>query len=314
MKTNNTYVNRNFIYMNSRELVTMEQFTEKIVKSVKEKLPENYKVHIDKVLKNNDLEFTSLNILEEGTNVSPCIYLDRYYEYYMEGIDVDSIAKDIIKTYNYFKTPFVDMSFISNFDLVKSRISCKLVNAERNRNLLEEAPHILIYDLPVVFKIDLDMKEFTSQQNKGSVVVKNILSSIWNKTPEELFDIAIKNMPKNYPAQVISLNSLLKQLGVNEKYTNSPMYVCSNKESCLGAITILYPDLLKNFSEKHNCSFYVLPSSIHECLFVPKDFVAEVETLKEMVRDINNTIVYDSEILSDNVYLFDKEQSALILC
>lgn len=320
MNTNgnkNTYVNGNVIYMNSRELVTKEQFAEKVIERLKAKLPENYKVRTNKVLKNNGLELTGLHILEEASNISPCIYLERYYEDYLQGISLEQIVSDIVRTYNYHKVPAVDISFLTNYEIAKNRISCKLVNAEKNHSLLEEVPHILIYDLAVVFKMDVE--EFTTEQNQASVVVKNHISKIWDKTPEELFEIALENMKESYPAQILPMGAVLEEMGADDESLSvlqeeiCSLYVCTNTKRFLGAVSILYPGLLEEFARKINSSFYILPSSIHECLFIPKDF-GDLYTLKEMVRDVNRTMVNDDEILSDNVYLFDKELGAVVVC
>ena len=48
----------------------------------------------------------------------------------------------------------------------------------------------------------------------------------------------------------------------------------------------------------------MLPSSVHEVIMVPASAVGNEEELTSMVRDINRTQVRDTEILSDNVYLY----------
>lgn len=313
---NNTYVNGNVIYMNSRELVTMEQFAEKVVEKVKETLPENHTVRVNKVQKNNGLELTGLCILESTSNTSPTIYLERYYEDYTEGISLELIVGDIVRTYDYYKVPSVDISFLTDYELAKGHISCKLVNAEKNRKLLEDVPYVPIYDLAVVFKVDVEA--FTTENNQASVMVKNHVSKIWNKTPEELLEVALENMKKTYPAQILPMGAVLEEMGADVdglfvlQEEDCSLYVCSNTKRCLGAVSVLYPGLLEEFANKIDSSFYILPSSIHECLFVPETF-GDVDVFKEMVRDVNRTMVDEEEVLSDNVYFYDKELGALLV-
>lgn len=60
--------------------------------------------------------------------------------------------------------------------------------------------------------------------------------------------------------------------------------------------------------------FYILPSSIHECIIVRKGGGLEVKELEKIVRDINMTsVVKTEEILSDHVYEYDRERGSIRL-
>ena len=91
------------------------------------------------------------------------------------------------------------------------------------------------------------------------------------------------------------------------------MYVCSNSQKVNGAGVILYKDLLKQFAEKTGSDFYILPSSIHETLLVPVSDQMEVEALRSMVREVNATQVAPEEVLSDNVYIYRREDDKISL-
>ena len=58
-----------------------------------------------------------------------------------------------------------------------------------------------------------------------------------------------------------------------------PMYVCSNTSKINGAGVILYDGLLKEFAERVDNNFYILPSSIHETLLIPANTDMDVEYL-----------------------------------
>ena len=59
--------------------------------------------------------------------------------------------------------------------------------------------------------------------------------------------------------------------------------------------------------------FVLIPSSIHECLFLPDDEGADVDTLRMMVREVNETQVAPEEVLSDSVYRYDPETDAVVI-
>ena len=84
------------------------------------------------------------------------------------------------------------------------------------------------------------------------------------------------------------------------------MYVATNYEKLNGASVLLYPNLLRDFAEQIRSDFYILPSSIHEVIFVPESAGMDIEYMKTMVQEINVTQVADEEILSDNVYFYNR--------
>ncbi len=87
----------------------------------------------------------------------------------------------------------------------------------------------------------------------------------------------------------------------------APIWVASVEGGQHGASALQYPDFLEQAAETLGGDFFVLPSSIHECLFVPDDGSMQLEYLEQMVRDVNETQVAPADRLSDNVYHYDSE-------
>ena len=56
---------------------------------------------------------------------------------------------------------------------------------------------------------------------------------------------------------------------------------------------------------------YVIPSSVHETLIVPKTYVDDLEGLQKMVRDINEREVRPEDQLSNNIYEYDPKTQSL---
>lgn len=60
-------------------------------------------------------------------------------------------------------------------------------------------------------------------------------------------------------------------------------------------------------------NFYILPSSIHDLILLPDDGSVNAECLKEMVQEVNKSVVVQEEWLSENVYYYDcKEKKVRI--
>lgn len=85
------------------------------------------------------------------------------------------------------------------------------------------------------------------------------------------------------------------------------MYVLSNTERFYGASAILYPKILLQFARSIGQDFYILPSSVHEVLLLSKESGARRSDLNRMIQDINASQVAEEEILSDHVYILDRD-------
>ena len=57
----------------------------------------------------------------------------------------------------------------------------------------------------------------------------------------------------------------------------------------------------------------MLPSSIHEVIFVPDDGTINYEELKNMVQEVNSTQVQVHEFLSNMIYFYDSHTKGLYI-
>ena len=87
----------------------------------------------------------------------------------------------------------------------------------------------------------------------------------------------------------------------------------TNKEKYFGAAVILYPHALKHIAGLLRNNFYILPSSVHECILVPDMGQYSRMELKRMVKEVNENQVEEEEILSYEVYYYDREKEALMM-
>ena len=90
-----------------------------------------------------------------------------------------------------------------------------------------------------------------------------------------------------------------------------PMYILTNKERRFGAGTVFYPGILKQAQKLLGDNFYILPSSVHECILIPEDGNYDQESLAEMVTEINVHHVDAREVLSDQAYYYLKKDGRI---
>jgi hypothetical protein len=94
---------------------------------------------------------------------------------------------------------------------------------------------------------------------------------------------------------------------------SSEVYVLTNQSGMFGASEMLQDQTLNKICERLGCPVYILPSSIHECILVPKAQGSDPAALKETVGAVNSTVVSEYDFLSDSVYEFDV-QNGIRIC
>lgn len=298
-------------------------FTTLVREEVEKRAGEQYTVRINDVRKNNGVVLSGLTMMEDDSNISPTIYLNHYYEDYEDGrTTLTNVVNDVMDHYNRNKVNrSVDMRQFLNYESVKKGIVYKLVNTAKNKELLEDVPHVEFLDLSVVFQYLIQNEHFGT----ASILIHNAHLKLWDVSVEELYQVADANTQNLQGYELRSMIDAIRDLlemdtigevadieYMEEHADNVPMYVLSNKNRVGGASCILYDGLLADFATAIGGSFYVIPSSIHEVLLLPADSRDEQDEIKAMIKEINDTQVRTEEILSDSLYFFDKEEGQLL--
>ena len=295
--------------------MTYDLFKQHLVDSLREFFPIDTQIVIRPFFHNNQLVLDGLTILEPGSNISPTIYLNFYFEKYQNGTEISSIQQHILQYYHrHCPITHIDTSFFTNFDYVYSRIVYKLVHYEKNREFLKEIPHFPYLDLAIIFYCLVPEGPYEN----ASILIYNQHLTYWEIQPEALLNLARKNTPLLLPWRCDSLAELIlptldallvKEQPCAEDLLNAetiPMYVLSNEQRYFGASCMLYPQALKEISQRLNDTLYILPSSIHEVILIPASFADDANELSEIVQEVNISEVAQDEILSDTVYYYNQ--------
>ena len=141
-----------FYAVQKRGKMTLKKFAKQIQILMSERLGAKYQVRIKEMQKNNGVRLQGLIILERAQNISPTIYLDDFYEAYQHGFELERIVEKILQIYKEdMPKESIDMSFFRDFLKVKDRICYRLIDAGKNKELLEMIPHVRFLDLAICF-------------------------------------------------------------------------------------------------------------------------------------------------------------------
>ena len=284
----------------------INNFLKEVEVRLKEKMNKDVVIKTQKVRKNNNVIYYGLIIQKPEQNVAPTIYLNAFYDMYESGMDMGDVIQCIMDTYKKGEVKeSIDMDFFCNFEAVKERIAYRLINAERNKELLEQIPHILFMDLAICFYYAFYQKEL----GEGMILIHNSHMEIWGTNHKELMKLAEENTGRMLPPSMVSMKSLLQEMF--DENVDPGLYVLTNEKKCQGAAVLLYPHVLEEASKQLGGNFYVLPSSIHEVILLKERGHENTEGLKDMIREANDTQVATEEILSDYPYYYDAEKKKL---
>lgn len=294
-----------------------EEFTNAIVEKIREYLPEtfaNAQVELKTVLKNNDLKLTGLTITTAGSNISPTIYLEQFYEKYEDGEEMTNVLRNIadIRVKNEVNDRF-DIGQITDFQRVKDHIVPHLIGREWNAKLLQQRPHTLIADLAVTYHILLGHEDDAT----ASAAVTNQMMDAWGTTVEELHSLALSNMTTLLPSEFMSMHDVLKGIMGEEADEmmpeESPMFVLSNSKRVYGAAALLDKKNMQKIIDLVGKDFYILPSSVHEVIILQAIVQADPACLNAMICDINMSQVAADERLSNHAYRYTLEDGLCLI-
>ena len=300
------------------------EFKEELNHKLKER---GYNVREQKVNKINE-ELHSLIITEKDskakTTIEPTFYYDYLYELY-EDKSIDEIADYIIDLRNSHKG--TDLAFnvkeFRYFENIKDDIYCAFANKELNKELLKEIPYVDFCDLAIIFKVRV-------VDNNACITITNNCLNEWNVTIDDLVKCVFENKHK-----LESNNMLLDMQEFMYKLTKAEMdikeidnveidndfsiepcgiYVFSNNERLDGASMIYtHKECLKNLATERNCDLLILPSSRHEVLIHEISDITDFDYMRDMVQSINQDNVSDKDFLSDNIYIYNKENDTITI-
>lgn len=327
--------------------MNVKEFSKKMKRALQKHYGETVTVVLNEVTKNNGVILQGISIMEPDKNISPTIYMNSIFIEYQEGVTFTDCLKKVVNVYENSRTETnINMDFFTDYEKVKGRLVYKLINFEKNKELLDQIPYRKFLDLAIVFYC-LVSNELIGN---ATVLIHHKHCKLWGITVEELYREAMENTPRLLPYEIQNMEDVIRTILIDnlrreyvgaqteeqeeaERHPESSeewlkqmvdqmigesteeekvtMYVLSNQSRILGAACILYQNLMEKFAEEVEKDFYVLPSSVHELILVP---VAEGEKalhLNHMVEEVNQTQLDTEEVLADHAYYYSRDTGKL---
>lgn len=302
-----------------------KEFFEYVIENVRLYLPPSFKdaqVFIEVEEKENGRNVPILLIVQLEETSLPCIPLEEIYCDYVEGDDLDTCVRKIadLRTKRDHLEYLADLSYASDYEKVKDRLMIKLCDPEFKQRWLENKIYTIHGDFAAVYYVRLCEER---EKTFGMPVTKQLMEK-WEVTLKQLHEDALLS-EREKQALLFEVDEYLLSLMTGKgtvrnllngkaewhpEIAETPMLCLTNSSMSNGASMILQKDIMRQAGEIIGSDFYVLPSSIHETLFVPIWDVGASKLL-QMVKDVNEAEVELCDQLSDKVQYYDSEKGTL---
>lgn len=304
--------------------MNFEEFINTIKDTIKEYLPEDYRDAEVNILENRKLNtnYTGLTVTREGDTLAPTINLNNLFDSYSKHPEhsITAVMQEVASVIQHTPETF-DIGRIMDYDRVKKNLFMRLSAAEKNKALLEHAPHIRKEDLAITFHIMLDQ----SDKGTATTMINDNMMEAYGIDLDQLYQDALLNSPVICPAQIENMGEALSRMMIEdmksagappeliqemekdlkESNKDNPMTIITNDRLVDGASAIFYPGVMDLVGERMQGDYFILPSSVHETLVVPDDGGVSLQELTDMVKEVNMTQVSPEDQLTDQVYHYD---------
>ena len=297
--------------------MTDTKFYEDITTAVQKHLGEDWTAELlTNVTKNNGTNRVAIILYKNDDKIRPQIYLEKYYEDYQRGKELQEIVEEVLKMY---KSAMKDINpknleRLEEWTNIKERLALRIVSKERNQEELYNLVYEEICDLVAIATICVER----NGEGVKSIRITQDLARKWNVSNEEILEAAKENTSKLFSPKIQDLYEFVQDMvdiskeELSQGQKNFPDLQILTNDLCInGATVILYDSFMKDVYERLGGKFIILPSSIHEVLVVPLEDSMYIPYLQEVVESINQRFVAEDEILSDNVYMYDGEKIVL---
>lgn len=299
-----------------RTIMNYETFKETIVTGLEEKLPEGKRVRRMPVTKLNGTGLDALVIESDSSEIHPTLYFNDLFAALNSGHEtieslIDGLASVAASPCGISG---ITSDLLKDYENVKDRICCRIINTGRNEEMLSGVPHVDFLDLSVVFYILME----TDGGHCQSMITESLMNE-WDVHISSLLPAACENTKRLNASQecglVDAVNSFFKDdsdfMCASSDDPAQRVYVISGQSGMNGAIHMLDFSMLSKYAELFDGDVLIIPSSIHEILLAPASLFSR-EKMDEIIQEINRSSVRQTEFLSDHSYVYLRDKKEII--
>lgn len=252
----------------------------------------------------------------DGTYVDCSVHVEELYVAYQNGIRlnaiVDYICGDVLHAKNcniYDKT-----KTLMNYDTAKNRLFVRLLNCDRNADVLKNVVHKTLGDIALTVCAIVD----DNREDLISTKILKFMVKKWGKTETDIFNEALENTYRATPPRIYKWEEMI----FNREYTGDSFMESCDEDviskdamgNCLsttiktnGAVAVFLPGVAEHLAELLNSDFYMVFTSIHEVMIHNAKKV-DPEDLKSVLTDTIRETVPEEDYLTSRIYKYNRRK------
>lgn len=232
------------------------------------------------------------------------------------GAIVNYFCKDIVNAKNI--NIHHKIGELTNYDTAKSRLFVRLINYDRNTDILTNILQNVVYktlgDIAFVVCAILDEREdnFISTKILKSMVKK------WGKNEDDIFNEAIENTYRMSPPRFYMLEKMLLNnnysgdsfmnsddtFQLNDRFVGN---LLSTARQTNGAIAVFLPGVAEKISEMLKSDFYMVFTSIHEVMIHSTKSGVNPSDLKNVLKSTIAEVTREQDYLTEKIYKYNRK-------
>lgn len=243
------------------------------------------------------------------------VHVEELYVAYQNGIRLNTIVDYICSDVLHAKSIYVydKTKELMDYDTAKSRLFVRLINYDRNADILRDVVHKTLGDIVFTVYAIVDENEFGIVSTK---VLKSMVKK-WDKNEDDIFNEAIKNTYYLTPPRIYKWEGVLcDESYAGESFMNDED-ICdldksfsgntlSTTRKTNGAIAVFLPGVAEKISELLDSDFYMVFTSIHEVMIHSTGSGVDPKNLKLVLRDTLRKVTPSSDYLTEKIYKYNR--------
>ena len=204
--------------------------------------------------------------------------------------------------------------FISDYSRAKDHLFIRVCNREKNMEKLAGMPHRDVLEFAITCHIDLG----ETDGRVASIPVTDGVLTLLGVGEDKLFEDALASSPSVKPAVVMDLDTFMNKMAglppcEEPDEPAVPLKAVTVEGTSHGAAAVFYPGLLEGIAAKEGCPLQLIPSSVHEFLYMPEDGCMGKEDMEALIREVNQEVVAPGEVLSNHLYRYDPAEGKITM-
>lgn len=194
-------------------------------------------------------------------------------------------------------------------------LTVAVCNAKANHAQLSDMPHEQWEDLALYYGVRVSLRV----NKNGIIAIHNSQLEAWGISEAQLKKDAWENMEKKYPAVLRTMDDVLCGMcdsislepEAEESLAGDILFVLTNDGDIQGAACMFDRKIMEKTAAKLDSNLVILPCSVDEIIIMRETEGMDMESMKDMVREANETAVKPEKRLSNEVYHYNRESQML---